>query len=178
MQDGEVGRAVTRSTVFARTAHSQKHLLIAKLRRHGVVATTGSSAEDIPALLQAHVGISTGHSPVLVRDASELILLDNKLATVTEAIKWSRTTLGNIRRMLLYLMTVNIGEMAIVAGSLLIVMTPALLPAQILWINLVTSFGLALPLGLEPHSRNIMKRKPVSLEHQCCHATLSCACAC
>lgn len=162
MQDGEVSRAVMHSTVFARAAHNQKHILIAKLRRHSVVAATGSSADDIPALLQAHVGISTGHSSLLVRDASDLILLDDRLATVAEAIKWSRTTLGNIRRMLLYLMTVNIGEMAIVAGSLVIVMAPALLPAQILWINLVTSFGLALPLGLEPHSRNIMKRKPVS----------------
>lgn len=162
MPEAEISRAVAYSTVFARTAHNQKHTLIAKLRRHGVVAVTGSSADDIPALLQAHVGISTGHSPVLVRDASDLILLDNRLATVTEAIKWSRTTLGNIRRMFLYLMTTNIGETAIIAVSLLIGIVPAMLPAQIVWINLVTSFGLALPLGLEPHSRNIMKRKPVS----------------
>lgn len=162
MHDSELGRAVTHSTVFARATHTQKHLLIAKLRRSGVVAVTGRSADDIPALLQAQVGVSTAHSPVLVRDASDLILLDNKLATVTEAIKWSRTTLGNIRRMFLYLMTTNIGEMAIIAGSLLIGLAPAMLPAQIIWINLVTSFGLALPLGLEPHSRNIMKRKPVS----------------
>ncbi|QHN42751.1 HAD-IC family P-type ATPase [Candidatus Mycosynbacter amalyticus] len=162
MSDPELTRVAQTVTVFARTAPDQKHRLLSAIRHHHIVAATGDSTDDIPALIQAHIGISTAHSSLLARDASDLILLDNNFATTLEAIKWSRTIVGNIRRMFLFVITTNIAEMALIAGSLLLATAPALLPSQLLWINLIVSLALVLPLGLEPHSRHIMDRRPVS----------------
>lgn len=160
--DAELARVARTKTVFARANPDQKHRLISALRHHHIVAATGDSTDDIPTLLQAHIGISTARSSLLARDASDLILLDNNFATTFQAIKWSRTIVGNIRRMFLFVITTNIAEMLLIAGSLLIAAAPALLPAQLLWVNLIVSLALVLPLGLEPHSRHIMDRRPVS----------------
>ena len=162
MTDAELARVARTKTVFARANPDQKHRLISALRHHHIVAATGDSTDDIPTLLQAHIGISTARSSLLARDASDLILLDNNFATTFQAIKWSRTIVGNIRRMFLFVITTNIAEMLLIAGSLLIAAAPALLPAQLLWVNLIVSLALVLPLGLEPHSRHIMDRRPVS----------------
>lgn len=162
MSDAELNRVVRNVTVFARATPEQKHRLLSALRRQHVVAATGDSTDDIPALVHAHIGVSTAQSSLLARDASDAILLDNKFATLLEAIKWGRTAIGNTRRMFLFVITANTAEMAVIAVSLALGLAPALLPSQLLWINLVVSLALVVPLGLEPHSRHIMERRPVS----------------
>lgn len=162
MSDNELARVVHTVTVFARTSPDQKHRLLSALRRNHIVAATGDSTDDIPALIQAHIGISSARSSLLARDASDMILLNNNFATIFDAIKVSRTTIGNIRRMFLFIITTNIAEMLLIASSLAFALAPAVLPSQLLWVNLVVSLALVLPLGLEPHSRHIMERRPVS----------------
>lgn len=162
MSDNEVARVIKDTKVIARATTDQKHRLITALKRHHIVAVTGHRSDDMPALSQAHVGISSMSSSTLARDSSDMILLDNKFSSIFEAVRWSRTAIGNIRRMFLFIMTTNTSELMIIVGSLALGMPPILLPVQLLVVNIVTSLGLALPLGLEPHSRNIMKRKPVS----------------
>ncbi|HCH34402.1 TPA: hypothetical protein DEW05_02630 [Candidatus Saccharibacteria bacterium] len=161
LSDAELQRIARNTKVFARTSPDQKQRLLMALKRHGVVAMTGDTIEDVPALTHAHVGISSQQSAAVARDASDIILLNNNFSTTLETIKQSRTVLGNMRRMLQFILIVNLSELAIVLLSLLLGLPAALLPVQILWINLITSISLAIPLGLEPHSRNIMKRNPV-----------------
>lgn len=162
MSDSELGRVIAHTKVIARVTPDQKHRIITALRRQHIVAVTGHGADDIPALIQSHIGVSSASSALLARDASDVILLDNSFSTLFTTIKWARTAIGNIRRVFFYLMTTNVAEMLLISGSLLISAVPALLSVQLLWINIVTSACLALPLGLEPHSRHIMKRRPVS----------------
>lgn len=161
LSDAELQRITRNTKVFARTSPDQKQRLLMALKRHDIVAMTGDTIEDVPALTHAHVGISSQQSAAVARDASDIILLNNNFSTTLEAIKQSRTVLGNMRRMLQFILIVNLSELAIVLLSLLFGLPAALLPVQILWINLTTSISLAIPLGLEPHSRNIMKRNPV-----------------
>lgn len=162
ISDTQIARIVRDVAVFARVAPEHKHRILSALKRRHTVMMTGDSVDDIPVLTHAQVGITTRHSSRIAREASDLVLLDDKFSTILDAIRGSRTILGNIRRMVFFVLIMTLGELGIVAGSLVLGMPAALLPIQLLWINLVVATATIIPLGLEPHSRNIMTRKPVS----------------
>lgn len=162
VSDNELGRIVRTTKVFARATPAHKHRILSALRRQHVVAITGDSTDDIPALMQAHIGITTSRSSLLAEDASDIILRDNNFMSIFRAIRWARSLTGNIRRMCLFAMAASIAEIALLAGSLVLFGEPALLPSQLLWINLVAGLALLVPLGFEPHSRHIMERLPVA----------------
>lgn len=161
ISDVELARIAKDIVIFARVAPEHKHRILSALKRHHVVMMTGDSIDDVPVLTHAHVGITTQHSSQIARESSDLVLLDDKFSTVLEAIRHSRTILGNMRRMVFFVLVMTIGELGIVIGSLALGLPVALSPIQLLWINLVVAAATVIPLGIEPHSRNIMTRKPV-----------------
>ena len=148
------------TTIFARVTPEDKYRILAVMKQEEVVAMTGDGVNDVPALTNAHVGIAMGGSPSIVRDAGDMVLLDNNFSTIIDAIKEGRVVLSNIRRMLIYLLSTNAGEVLISIGALLIGKVQILLPIQILWINMVTDSLMVIPLGLEPPERHFMHQKP------------------
>lgn len=162
MSDAELTRATRSTRVYARTTPDQKYRLLSALKHSQVVGMTGNSTDDVPSLVHAHVGITASNSSVLARDAADLVLLDDQFASLPRAVQISRTVMGNIRRVFFYTMTTNIAEIAIIITALLLALPIALTPAHILWLNLVTYSILVLALAVEPDSRNIMTRRPVS----------------
>lgn len=160
MTDDELDEAIRDVRVFSRVIPENKYRILSVLKRHNIAAMTGDGVNDVPALVNAHVGVAMGSGSQIAKDASDIILLDNNFKSIIVAMREGRTIIANIRRMLYYLLATNTGEVLTMLGSLVLGLPVPLVPVQILWINLVTDSALVIPLGLEPGEKNLMKQKP------------------
>lgn len=156
----ELDKIVERTKVFSRVIPKHKYKILEILKKHNITTMTGDGVNDVPALSSAHVGVAMGSGSQIARDAGAIVLLDDNFKTIIEAIREGRTIIANIRRMLFYLLSTNAGELIIIISSLLIGSRTPIEPIQILWINLVTDTSMAIPLGLEPAEKNVMKNPP------------------
>jgi P-type Ca2+ transporter type 2C len=164
MSDEAIFNSVKTISIFARVNPEHKVKILESLQKDGhVVAMTGDGINDAPALKRADVGIAMGISGTDVsKEASDMILMDDHYATIVKAIKYGRSIYDNIRKFVKFLLSANLGEIAIIFTSLLISLPLPLLPLQILWVNLITDGLPALALGMDPAEKDIMKRKPRS----------------
>ncbi len=162
MPDEDLEEIVKKTMVFARVTPEDKFRILTAIKKNEIVAMTGDGINDVPALTNAHVGIAMGDGPAIVQDAGDIVLLDNNFKNIIEAIHEGRIILANIRRMLVYLLATNAGEILTMVGALIFGGEQLLYPVQILWINLVTDSLMVIPIGLEPSERHYLKRKPES----------------
>lgn len=146
--------------VLARVLPQNKYDVVEALRRRHIVAMTGDGVNDAPALVQADVGVAMGSGTDTAKAASDMILLDNSFATIVRAIREGRTIYANVRKMVFYLFSTNIGEVLTMVGALLFGLPLPVTAAQILWINLVTDGTVVIPLGLDPHEAHHMNKPP------------------
>ena len=156
--------AVKNISIFARVNPEHKVKVLECLQKEGhVVAMTGDGINDAPALKRADVGVAMGISGTDVsKEASDMILMDDHYATIVRAIKYGRSIYDNIKKFVKFLVSANLGEIAIIFLALLVSLPLPLLPLQILWVNLITDGLPALALGMDPAEKGIMKRKPRS----------------
>jgi Ca2+-transporting ATPase len=149
-------------TVFARTDPTQKLAIIRAWQERGhVVAMTGDGVNDGPALRRADIGIAMGAGGTeLARQAADLVLTDDDLATVLAAAEEGRRVYANVRRFLLYGLAGGMAEILVMLLGPAFGMALPLLPAQILWINLLTHGLPGVALGAEPAEPDVMARGP------------------
>ena len=107
-------------SVFARVTPEDKFRILNIIKKNEVVAMTGDGVNDVPALTNAHIGIAMGNSPSIVQDAGDIVLVDNNFANIVSAMKEGRVILANIRKMLIYLLSTNAGEVLVTIFALLI----------------------------------------------------------
>jgi magnesium-transporting ATPase (P-type) len=161
--DAALGALVDRDGIVISRVSSEDKLRIARaLRRRGhVVAMTGDGVNDGPALHEADIGVAMGRRGTdVAREAADLILLDDDLATIVAAVEQGRATYSNIRRFLTYHLTDNVAELApFVVWALTGGRIPlALKVLQILVLDLGTDQLPALGLGAEPPSARALER--------------------
>lgn len=164
MSDSELYDAAEDTRIYARVDPEHKLRIVDALKRRGhIVAMTGDGVNDAPALKKADIGIAMGRIGTDVsREAADMVLADDNFATIVEAVRQGRIVFDNLRKFILFLLSCNISEVAIVFTTALLSPTPALLPLQLLWINLVTDGLPALALGVDPGSPRVMERSPRS----------------
>ena len=146
------GEADGEAQVFARATPEQKLDIIRARQAAGdVVAMTGDGVNDGPALRRADIGVAMGkRGTEVARQAADLVLADDELGTVVAAAEEGRRVYANIRRFLLYALSGGVAEIAVMLAGPFLGLALPLLPAQILWINLLTHGLPGVALGSEP----------------------------
>ncbi len=162
MDDKQLAKVADSARVFSRVTPENKFRILKVLQLKEVAAMTGDGVNDVPALAAAHVGVAMGSGSQIAKDAGDIILLNDDFASIVRAMREGRIIFSNIRRMLFYLLSTNIGEVITTVGALVVGLPMPLMPVQILWINLVTDTTMVIPLGLEPGEKTVMKQKPVA----------------
>jgi Ca2+-transporting ATPase len=160
----ELERIVDKVTVYARVSPMDKLKIVTAWKARGeVVAMTGDGVNDAPALKHADIGVAMGITGTEVsKEAADMVLSDDNFATIVKAIERGRWIYDNIKKYLTYLLRCNITEVVVIGGVVLISGPEylPLLPAAILYINLVTDGLPALALGVAPPDPDIMQRPP------------------
>ncbi|MHA2164562.1 MAG: cation-translocating P-type ATPase, partial [Candidatus Hodarchaeales archaeon] len=174
MNDDELSERIKSTNIFARVSPEHKLRLVTALKEgNHVVAMTGDGVNDAPALKRADIGIAMGISGTDVsKEAADMVLADDDFSTIVGAILEGRTIYDNMRKFVLYLLSCNAGEIAVMfLGMILtsLIFNFPILPLlaiQILWVNLVTDGLPALALGVDPPDDDVMIRKPRDPDEQ------------
>ncbi|WP_457789285.1 cation-transporting P-type ATPase [Pseudomonas sp. PL-6] len=148
--------------VFARASPEHKLRLVQAMQASGeVVAMTGDGVNDAPALKRADVGVAMGDKGTeAAKEAAEVVLADDNFATIAGAVREGRAIYDNLKKFILFALPTNGGQALIVIAAILFQLTLPLTPAQVLWINMVTSVTLGLALAFEPAEAGLMDRPP------------------
>ncbi len=168
MSDEELREAARCTGVFARVAPEHKLRLVRALQAEGqVVAMTGDGVNDAPALKQADIGVAMGITGTAVsKESADMVLADDNFASIAAAVEEGRRVYDNLIKSLAFVLPTNIGEALIILIAVMfapIVGGHPLMPmepVQILWINLVATVALALPLAFETMEPGLMDRRP------------------
>lgn len=162
MDDHQIAQAVVTGDVFARVAPAQKLRLVETLQLKGdIVAMTGDGVNDAPALKQADIGIAMGKNGTEVaREAADMLLTDDNFASIEAAVEEGRTVYQNLRKAIAFLLPVNGGESMTILISALLARDLPILSLQVLWLNMINSLTMTVPLAFEPKSEGLMQKPP------------------
>ncbi|MEO0457236.1 MAG: cation-transporting P-type ATPase [Cyanobacteria bacterium P01_A01_bin.114] len=162
MDDRQLAQAVVEGDVFARVAPTQKLRLVEALQLKGeIIAMTGDGVNDAPALKQADIGTAMGKGGTEVaREAADMLLTDDNFASIEAAVEEGRTVYQNLRKAIAFLLPVNGGESMTILISALLARDLPILSLQVLWLNMINSLTMTVPLAFEPKSNGLMQQPP------------------
>ena len=147
--------------VLSRARPEDKVRLVTLLQQMGeVVAVTGDGTNDAPALKKAQVGLSMGDGTARAKEASDVTIIDNSFSSIGKGILWGRSLYLNIKRFILFQMTINVCACLIVLLGAFIGLDSPLTVTQMLWVNLIMDTFAAMALSSIPPDRKVMDEKP------------------
>jgi Ca2+-transporting ATPase len=151
-------------SVYARVSPEHKLRIVEALQQNGhVVAMTGDGVNDSPALKKADIGVAMGITGTDVsKEAAQMVLLNDNFATIVASVEEGRTIYDNIRRFVTFSIAGNLGKVVVMLFAPLFGINVAMLPLQLLWLNLMTDGLLGLGMGTEAAASNTMQQAPRS----------------
>jgi len=162
MSDDALFDRVQQVSVYARVAPEHKLRITRQLIRHGeTVAMTGDGVNDAPALKAAHIGISMGITGTdVAKEASDIVLADDNFASIFHAVREGRIVFDNLRKVTFFLIPTGVASIISIIVAMILGVPIPYLPAQLLWINLVTNGLQDVALAFEPGEKGIIDRPP------------------
>lgn len=168
LSDDELFENIDKYSVYARVAPEDKVRIVNAWQKKGcIVAMTGDGVNDSPALKKADIGCAMGITGTdVAKEAADVVLVDDNFSTIVTAVKEGRGIYDNIRKVVQYLLSSNIGEvLTIFLASIISLVTSfnlgtPLVATHLLWINLITDSLPAFGLGTEKPEDEIMEDEP------------------
>lgn len=162
MTDAELRDFVEDISVYARVSPEHKIRIVRAWQDKGnIVSMTGDGVNDAPALKQADIGVAMGITGSEVsKDAASMVLTDDNFATIVKAVENGRNVYRNIKSSIQFLLSGNFGAILAVLYASIAGLPVPFAPVHLLFINLLTDSLPAIALGLEPHTKDVMKEKP------------------
>ncbi|ACO03786.1 MAG TPA: cation transporter [Persephonella sp.] len=159
--DDELYQILKRTSVIARATPEDKYRIVKVLQKNKeIVAVTGDGVNDVPALKVADLGIAMGSGTEAAKDVAKMIITDNNLAVIVDAVKQGRIIAHNIRKVIYYLLSCSFGEIMLLTSAFLLKLPLPLYPLQILWINVVTEGVQDKTFPFSREEKDVMSEKP------------------
>jgi Ca2+-transporting ATPase len=157
----DLSRRIEGIVLFARTTPEQKIKIVEALQEKGhSVAMMGDGVNDALALRKADIGVVVGEASEVAKETADMVLLDSNFKTIVAAVEEGRGIFENIKKVILYLLSDSFTEVILIGSSLFLGLPIPLLPAQILWVNLVEDGLPGLALAFEPKDEGLMQEPP------------------
>jgi len=167
MSDEEFSEKVNLATVFARILPEHKYKIVKILQQAGeIVAVTGDGVNDVPALKKADLSIAMGGGTEAAKSVSKMIITDNNLNVIVDAVRNGRIIVDNLRKLIYYLISSSIMEMFFIFFSIILWLPLPLTAIQILWINIVTGGVQDKSFPFAKEEDNVMDRPPRKKSNQ------------
>jgi Ca2+-transporting ATPase len=162
VDDDELDARIGDVHVFARVGPEDKLRIVNALQRADeVVAVTGDGVNDAPALRAASIGVAMGDSGTdVAREAADMVLADDDFVTIAAAVEEGRVTFDNVRKVTFFLVSTGLAAIIAILVAVWLQWPLILLPAQLLWLNLVTNGIQDVALAFEPGERGLLRRRP------------------
>ncbi|MEK0152758.1 HAD-IC family P-type ATPase [Tetragenococcus halophilus] len=155
---------VDETAVFARVSPENKMQIVSALKKESeVVSMTGDGVNDAPALNDANIGVAMGiRGTEVAKEASDMILTDDRFGTIVDAVKEGRIIFDNIKKYVSFLFACNMVEIIAIFVSVVFLLPMPIAPLHILFLNLIIDIAPAMSLSFEPAEDNVMARGPRS----------------
>jgi magnesium-transporting ATPase (P-type) len=162
LDDHELVDRIDSVAVFARVAPEDKLRVVRALQARGeVVAVTGDGVNDAPALKAAEIGVAMGRDGTdVAREAADMVLTDDDFVSIAAAVEEGRVTFDNIRKVTFFLVSTGAAEVIAILIAIWLGWPLLFVPAQLLWLNLVTNGLQDVALAFEPGERGVLDRPP------------------
>ena len=167
LTDEEILDVLDTVHVFARVLPQQKLRIARILQLRGeIVAMTGDGINDAPALKKANIGIAIGSGTEVAKESSDLVLLKDSFSTIYAAIEEGRRIISNLRKIVGYLLSTSLSEVVLIGTAMMIGAPVPILPAQILWANVIEEGLMSVAFAFEPGEKNAMERRPQDIHEE------------
>ena len=163
MSDSEALKLLEKDSfkIISRARPDDKARLVTLLQQlNHVVAVTGDGTNDAPALSKAQVGLSMGDGTARAKEASDITIIDNSFSSINKAIMWGRSLYLNIRRFIIFQMTINLCACLIVLLGAFLGLESPLTVTQMLWVNLIMDTFAAMALSSLPPDKSVLNEHP------------------
>ncbi|MGA9046951.1 cation-translocating P-type ATPase [Sulfuricurvum sp.] len=167
LDDNALLESLQHTSVVARAMPEHKYRIVQILQKSGeIVAVTGDGVNDVPALKAADLGIAMGSGSEAAKSTAKMVIVDNNLGVIINAIRQGRIIADNLRKVIFYLLSTSFAEIIIITCAIVMALPLPLHPTQILWINIVTDGVCDKTFAVCKEESDVMRRSVRHLDRQ------------